>query len=376
MFLNQLRRQFSTGGLQKTIAVMSGDGIGPEVCVEAKEVLDVVGGLHGHKFTYKEALGGGAAYDACGEHMPQASLDTCAASDAILFGSIGGPVDEQHLPKWQDAEKNAVLGIRGAFQLAVNVRPATVHPFLAHLSPLRESIISKGVDLVIIRELVGGVYFGEHRTDGDHAVDVMEYTADQIRKPVEFAFEAAMLRGKKVTVVDKANVLDCSRLWRRVAKEVAPNYPEVEMEFMYVDNAVMQIICNPSQFDVVVTENLFGDILSDAASVLPGSLGLMPSASLGSSGLHMYEPIGGSAPALTGLDQANPIAQILSASMMLRYSFGLDSEAKLVDTAVTSVLEDGFRCSDIADDAGTVLGTAAMGDAICEKIAKLHAASK
>lgn len=360
-------RSFSSGQ-HKKIAVMSGDGIGPEVVVEAQKVLGEISSVYGHKFSYTEALGGGAAYDAFGEHMPQSSLDTCAASDAILFGSIGGPVDEQHLPKWKDSEKNAVLGIRGAFQLAVNVRPATVRPFLSHISPLRPDIISKGVDLVIIRELVGDIYFGEHKTEGDYAFDKMEYTAEQIRKPVEFAFQAAMLRDKRVTIVDKANVLDCSRLWRRVAKEVAVDYPECSLDFMYIDNAVMQIICNPSQFDVIATANLFGDILSDAASVLPGSLGLMPSASLSDSGLHLYEPIGGSAPELTGKDVANPIAQVLSSAMMLRYSFKMEEEAQLVESAVSKVLESGLRTGDIADVGGPSVGTSAMGDAICKAI--------
>jgi 3-isopropylmalate dehydrogenase len=348
--------------VSKTVSVLPGDGIGEEVCDEAIKVLDTIAKLGQHKFTFKHALAGGAAFDVHKNHLPASTIATCRASDAILFGSIGGPASAQGETKWMNAEKNAVLGIRNAFNLAVNVRPATVYPFLSHLSPLKKEIIDKGVDMVIIRELVGGIYFGEHKTEGDWAHDIMKYTEAQIRVPVKFAFELAMTRKKTLTVVDKANVLDCSRLWRKVAAEVHRDYPEVKMEYMYIDNAVMQVIRNPSHFDVIVTENLFGDVLSDAASVLPGSLGLMPSASLGDQGIHLYEPIGGSAPDLEvhththtythtrtrararthtythththththahahththtqGLDKANPIAQILSAALMLRYS--------------------------------------------------------
>eukprot|EP00658_Telonema_sp_P-2_P026120 TRINITY_DN2053_c0_g1_i3.p1 TRINITY_DN2053_c0_g1~~TRINITY_DN2053_c0_g1_i3.p1 ORF type:complete len:268 (+),score=88.37 TRINITY_DN2053_c0_g1_i3:71-874(+) len=243
---------------------------------------------------------------------------------------------------------------------------------LSHISPLRADIISKGVDVVIVRELVSGIYFGEHGTDGDRAWDVMEYTADQIRRPLQFAFQAAMKRGKVLTVVDKANVLDCSRLWRRVANEMAPDFPEVSLNFMYIDNAVMQIIKDPSQFDVVVTANMFGDILSDAASVLPGSLGLMPSASLGDS-ISMYEPIGGSAPDIAGMGVANPIAQILSAAMMLRFSFDLEEEARLIEAATTKVLEDGLRTGDLKEQGGNTVGSAEMGDAIVAHMKALKA---
>mmetsp|Transcript_19395 Transcript_19395/g.23594 ORF Transcript_19395/g.23594 Transcript_19395/m.23594 type:complete len:232 (+) Transcript_19395:37-732(+) len=228
--------------------------------------------------------------------------------------------------------------------------------------------------MVIIRELIGGIYFGEHKTEGDRAIDVMEYTVDQIKPPMKFAFETAMKRSKRVTVVDKANVLDCSRLWRRVAEEIKPEFPEVKLEYMYVDNAAMQLICKPSQFDVIVTANLFGDILSDTASVIPGSLGLMPSASLGSGHLHMFEPSGGSAPDLEGKNLANPIAQILSGSMMLRYSFGLDKEATLIEKAVEEVLGDGVRTGDIVLPSENIptVGTDAMGDAIVKKMEVLH----
>jgi len=287
-----------------------------------------------------------------------------------LFGSVGGPVEEQHLPKWRDAEKNALLGLRGEFQLAVNIRPACVYPFLAHLSPLKPEIINKGVNLVIIRELVGGIYFGEHKTEGDTATDVMRYTVSQILKPLHFGFQTAQKRKKRLTVVDKANVLDCSRLWRSVTQTVKKEYPDVHVEFMYVDNAAMQIILNPSQFDVVVTENLMGDILSDAASVLPGSLGLMPSASLGNK-IHMYEPIGGTAPSLTGKNIANPIAQILSAALMLRYSFNLEKEAQLIEKAVYRTLESGALTADIQVPGKPSLGTYQLGDVVVTNINKI-----
>ena len=305
-----------------------------------------------------------------GEHLPSDTVELCRSADAILFGSVGGPVAEQNEPKWKDAEKNAILGLRKTFGLAVNIRPAKVWPFLSDLSPLKHEIIDKGVDMVIVRELVSGIYFGAHRTDGDYAEDVLSYTTDEILTPVKFAFEAAMLRSKKLTVVDKANVLDSSRLWRRVANEVAPQFPEVELEFMYIDNACMQVIQNPSHFDVVVTENMFGDILSDCASVLPGSLGLMPSASLGSSHISMYEPIGGTAPDIAGKDIANPIGQVLSAAMMLRYSFDLDDEARAVEEAVDRVLSSGVRTADIAADPAQAAGCSEIGDAIVAELGK------
>jgi len=336
------------------VAVLSGDGIGPEVMSEAVKVLKKVADLYGHKLNFTEAKVGGAAWsaaEAAGEkpsHLPAKTLEICGRSDAILFGSVGGPVSEQHEPRWKDCEKNALLGLRKKFNLANNLRPSKVYPFLADLCPLKASIIEKGVDILVVRELVGGIYFGEHKRDGDRAYDVMDYTVEGIRKPVVFAFEAARLRRKKVTVVDKANVLETSRLWREVSREVAKNYPDVEMEFMYVDNAAMQIIQNPSAFDVIATENMFGDILSDAASVLPGSLGLMPSASLGDS-VHMYEPSGGSAPDIAGKGVANPIAQILSGAMMLRYSFGLEEEAAAIEAAVEKVLKSGKLTADLLE---------------------------
>mmetsp|Transcript_26618 Transcript_26618/g.61180 ORF Transcript_26618/g.61180 Transcript_26618/m.61180 type:complete len:365 (-) Transcript_26618:53-1147(-) len=363
--------------VNKKIAVLAGDGIGPEVMSEATKVLEKVAELYGHKFEFTEANVGGAAWAACeaaGEtpsHLPSKTVETCASSDAILFGSVGGPVSEQHEPKWKDCEKNALLGLRKRFNLGNNLRPSKVYPFLAHLCPLKPSIIEAGVDILVVRELVGGIYFGEHKRDGDKAWDVMDYTADGIRKPVVFAFEAAKLRSKKVTVVDKANVLETSRLWREVAREVAKGYPDIELEFMYVDNAAMQIIQRPSAFDVIATENMFGDILSDAASVLPGSLGLMPSASLGDS-IHMYEPSGGSAPDIAGKGVANPIAQILSAAMMLRYSFQLEVEASAIEAAVEQTLKSGTLTGDLRreGDPGKAVSTSEMGDAVVAALKK------
>jgi len=274
--------------------------------------------------------------------------------------------------RWKDAEKNAVLGLRKHFGFAVNIRPAKVFKNLEPLCPLKQEIVQRApLDMVIIRELVGDIYFGEHGTNGDKAWDVMDYTVDQIKPPLKFAFETAMQRGKKLTVVDKANVLDCSRLWRRVAKEMKDGYPEIDLDFMYVDNAAMQLILNPSKFDVIATANLFGDILSDAASVLPGSLGLMPSASLSSGSFHMYEPSGGSAPELEGKNVANPIAQILSGAMLLRYSFHLQDEARAIEDAVDNVLKQGARTADLLMTGETKsISTWEMGDRIADAIEK------
>ncbi|GBG30986.1 3-isopropylmalate dehydrogenase [Hondaea fermentalgiana] len=342
--------------MKRVIATLPGDGIGPEVMREAVKVL--------------------VTWDTHENHFPQETIDLCKSSDAVLFGSVGGPVAHASEPRWKDAEKNAILGLRKHFGFGVNIRPAKIYGNLAALCPLKPEILARGkVDMVVIRELLGDVYFGEHRTEGDEAFDVMHYTVDQIKPPLKFAFETAMQRNKKVTVVDKANVLDCSRLWRRVANEMKDEYPEVAMEFMYVDNAAMKLIVNPSDFDVVVTANLFGDILSDAASVLPGTLGLMPSASLSDGTLHMYEPAGGSAPDLEGLDVANPIAQILSGSMMLRYSFKMTEEAALIDAAVDEVLNKGFRTRDLllpGETEADAIGTAEMGDRIADAVAALH----
>jgi 3-isopropylmalate dehydrogenase len=368
------------------IAIASGDGIGPEVCAEAVKVLNAVGLAFGHTFRYVEALVGGAAWEQTGEHLPAATLEACATADAILFGSVGGPVSEQSAPKWANAERNAILGMRKHFSLAINIRPSKVWPSLANLSPLKAEIIGAGVDIVIIRELVGGAYFGAHETseDGRFARDDMTYTWEQAEAALRFGFLTACGRGKRLTVVDKANVLETSRLWRRVTKALELEYPDVAVEFMYVDNAAMQLVTRPTAFDVIVTENLFGDILSDEASVLSGSLGLMPSASLttcpvgvSASGrerqLHLFEPIGGTAPDIAGKGVANPIAQILSAALLLRYGLKLEAEAAAIEAAVDAVLAGGARTGDIrgkGEEGTRLVGTAAMGDAIVAEVGK------
>ncbi|OQS03765.1 3-isopropylmalate dehydrogenase [Thraustotheca clavata] len=355
------------------IAVLPGDGIGPEVCAEAVRVLQTISELFKHDFQFHHALCGGAAYTEHKNHLPQSTIDLVKQCDAVLFGSVGGPTDAQEDPKWKDAEKNCILGLRKNFNLAVNIRPAKIYSMLPDLSPLKPTIVQAGVDMVIVRELISGIYFGEHSTKDGVARDVMIYSEEEIRVPVKFAFETARNRSKRLTVVDKANVLDCSRLWRKVTKEVAASYPDVAFDFMYIDNAVMQLIKNPSQFDVIVTGNMFGDILSDAASVLPGSLGLMPSASLGEK-IHLFEPIGGSAPDIAGKGIANPIAQILSGALLLRYSFKMEKEAALIEKAVNAVLESGLRTGDLTRDRSNVVGSKAMGDAIVHQIQTLYRA--
>jgi len=346
------------------IAVLPGDGIGTEVMAEARKVLTRTTEIFPEiQLQYEEAHIGGAAYDAHGVHFPDETKAVCERADAIFFGSIGGPVEEQHLPKWKDAEKNALLGMRKAFGLAVNVRPAKVYPLLAHASPLRPDLVASGVDMVIIRELLGGIYFGEHSTVGDAAKDVCEYNVEQIKKPLEFAFQAAKGRKGKLTVVDKANVLDTSRLWRKVATEMHKDHPDVELDFMYVDNAAMQLIKAPASFDVIATENMFGDILSDAASVLPGSLGLMPSLSIGT-GPKLYEPSGGSAPDIAGKNIANPAAQILCGAMMLRYTMEHEAAAIAIETAVDAAIESGVITGDVTKPGQTAASTTEFGDAV------------
>lgn len=355
--------------MKKTIALLPGDGVGAEIIEQAVKSLDAVAKKFGHEFAYQEALVGGAAFDKYANHLPEETIAICEKADAMLLGAVGGPVEAQEDPKWKDAEKNSILGLRKKFELNVNLRPAKVFPLLSNLSPLKKEIIDLGVDFVIVRELIGGIYFGEHHTEGDKsAYDIMSYTREQIEIAVKFAFEAAQLRKKKVTLVDKANVLDTSRFWRKILEEIAPNYPEVEYEFMFVDNASMQIIKKPSYFDVIVTENMFGDILSDAASVLPGSLGLMPSASLGKK-YALYEPIHGSAPNHTGKNDINPIATIQSAAMLLRYSFQMEKEAQAIEDAVMQTLEAGIRTYDIAQEGEQSIGTKEMGDEIAARIA-------
>lgn len=346
--------------MKKTIAVLPGDGIGPEIMSATLKILDAVAEKFGHQFEYQEGLIGGAAYDVYGEHLPKETLDLAGSCDAILFGSVGGPVNAQNEPKWKGAEKNALLGIRKYFNFNINVRPMTVWPQLAQKSILKPEIIGEGFSLTIIRELSAGLYFGEHKTvveNGEKvARDVMEYHEGTIRTVVDFAFQAARLSKKKLCSVDKANVLDCSILWRDGVEKLAPNYPDVAVEHMYVDNAAMQLVKNPRYFDVIVTENTFGDILSDLSSVLPGSLGLLGSASFNDHGFGLYEPSGGSAPDIAGRGIANPIGMMLSGAMMLRYSFKLEKEADAIEAAIQKTIEI-YRTADIWEEGCDKVGT-------------------
>lgn len=334
------------------IAVLPGDGIGPEVMTEATRVLDSIAQGFGHTLEIENGLAGGAAYEEYGAHLPEETLQVCRKSDAILFGSVGGPVSEMDKPKWKDCERNSILTLRKEFGFAVNLRPAKIFKKLAALSPLKPEIVNKGVDMLIVRELLGDAYFGEHeryeKAGARCASDKAEYSEHQVKTAVVAGFEAARKRRGKLTSVDKANVLTTSKLWREVAHEVAKEYKDVEFEDMLVDNCAMQLMLNPAQFDVIVTSNMFGDILSDAAAALPGSLGLVASASLTDGTFGLYEPPGGSAQDIAGKGIANPIAQILSAALLLRYSFNLEDEARCIEGAVESALEAGFVTSDLS----------------------------
>jgi len=356
----------------KKIAVLAGDGVGPEVMSEALRVLDAVCNRFGRACETIPALVGGAAFEAHGAHFPDETRAICERVDAILFGSVGGPVSEAHLPKWKGCETNSILAVRKAFGLAANFRPAVVYPQLQAHCPLRDEIIGGGVDLMIVRELQGDVYFGERTfftAEGKRcARDSGEYTEDQIALVARVAFEAARKRRGKVHSVDKANVLHMSKLWREVVHEVHADFSDVELEDILVDNCALQLVKNPRQFDVIVAPNLFGDILSDLAAALPGSLGLTPSASFNAQGFGLYEPSGGSAPDIAGQGIANPLAQILSAAMMARYSFGWLEEANAIEMAVSRVLDEGFRTRDIFNGTGRCVSTREMGDAVCGAI--------
>ena len=338
--------------MKKDIAVLSGDGIGPEVMASALKVLDTIATKYKHDFVYHEALVGGAAYDKYKEHLPLETIEVCKSSDAVLFGSVGGPVHLQHEAKWANCEAKSILAIRKTFNFNINLRKMSSYPEIATLSPLKAELLANGLDVVIFRELLGDIYFGEHylgEKDGKrYASDLAEYDEEQIKSIANHAFKVAMTRGKKLVSVDKANVLATSKLWRLIVSEVAKEYPEVDYTDMLVDNCAMQIIKNPGQFDVILTSNLFGDILSDELSVLSGSLGMMPSASFSESGFALYEPAGGSAPDIAGKDIANPIAQILSASMMLEYSFAMHTEAAAINNAVRATIGEGYRTPDLA----------------------------
>ena len=356
--------------MEKTIAVIRGDYSSREFVKETLRVLDRIAEKYGHTFHYVNVAMGGDAIDQYGEPLPEAELEKCRKSDSVLLGSVGGP-------KWDDMPgdrrpEKGLLKLRAGMGLYSNARPATIWPQLAPASPLRSDIAANGIDFIIIRELTGGVYFGDHKTENngteDVATDIMTYSEHEIRRIGKIGFETARKRRKKLTSVDKANVLDTSRLWRKIMHELKEEYPDVEYEDMLVDNCAMQIVKNPAQFDVIVTENMFGDILSDEASMITGSIGMIPSSSLGDTTVGVYEPIHGSAPDIAGKNIVNPTACILSAAMMLRYSFNMAKEADAIEAAVGAVLDKGFRTADNQSDGCTVLGTTEITDKILEEL--------
>ena len=356
------------------IAVIPGDGIGPEIVTQAKKVLDKVGEVYGHTFEYEELLMGGCSIDAYGEPLTDETLERAKKSDSVLLGAVGGNVGQSNwyqLPPDKRPEAG-LLKIRKGLGLFCNLRPAVLFDELSGACPLKSELTEGGFDFVVTRELTGGLYFGERFTkevDGQlQATDTLTYNETEIRRIAKWAFDIAMKRRKKVTSVDKANVLDSSRLWRKIVEEVAADYPEVELEHMLVDNCAMQLVNNPRQFDVILTENMFGDILSDEASMITGSIGMLSSASLAEGKFGLYEPSHGSAPDIAGQDIANPIATILSASMLLRYSFNMDEAADAVDNAVKQVLKDGYRTVDIMSEGMTKVGCKEMGTLIAERI--------
>ncbi len=354
-----------------SIAVLPGDGIGPEVTKQAVNVLKAVGKKYSAEFVFKEGLIGGCAIDACGKALPEETLKLCRESDAVLLGAVGGP-------KWDDLPGDqrpeaGLLGIRAGLKLYANLRPALIFPSLKGASPLRPDLVKDGLDVMVVRELTGGIYFGRRgRTttaEGEAAAfDTEIYSVPEVKRVARVAFEIAKVRRKRLASVDKANVLESSRLWREAVTELSLEYPEIELTHMYVDNAAMQLVRNPAQFDVIVTTNMFGDILSDEASVITGSIGMLPSASLGDGKLGLYEPVHGSAPDIAGQDKANPLASILSAAMMLKYSLGLSEAADDMEKAVNRVLESGCRTADIATPGTRLVGTEEMGKLIADCI--------
>ncbi len=356
--------------MKKRITLLPGDGIGPEIIAQAVLVLNEISSAFGHEFVLDSRPFGGCAIDATGDPFPPATLESCRQSDAVLLGAVGGPRWD-HLAGDRRPE-SGLLRLRRDLGLFANLRPASLNPELAEASPLRPDIVSQGIDLMIVRELTGGIYFGRRATGdgpaGREAFDTESYNEEEVRRIARIAFDLARKRHKAVTSVDKANILDSSRLWRAVVNETAAGYPDIALDHMYVDNAAMQIVRRPSRFDVIVTSNMFGDILSDEASMITGSIGMLPSASLGVSGPGVYEPIHGSAPDIAGRDLANPVGTILSAAMMLRHSLGLESEARAVEAAVTRVLERGFRTEDIMSPGMTRIGTREMGRSIAKAV--------
>ena len=360
--------------MEFNVTLIPGDGIGPEIVREARKVLDRVAEKYGHRFTYKEVLMGGCSIDAYGVPLADEALATAKASDAVLLGAVGGRVG---VDSWYELPPNkrpeaGLLAIRKGLELFANLRPAYLYSELKGACPLKEEVADKGFDMIIVRELTGGLYFGERNTKEVNgvvtAVDTLKYDENEIRRIAIKAFEIAMKRNKHIISVDKANVLDTSRLWRKIVAEVSKDYPEVKVEDMLVDNCAMQLVKDPAQFDVVLTENMFGDILSDEASMITGSIGMLSSASLGAGRLGLYEPSHGAAPDIAGQDKANPIATILSAAMMLRYSFDLDKEAAAVEAAVKSVISEGYRTVDIMADGMKQVSTTQMGDLIAERV--------
>ncbi|MDA0990950.1 MAG: 3-isopropylmalate dehydrogenase [Verrucomicrobia bacterium] len=356
----------------KKIAILAGDGIGPEVMVEAIKVLDKVRATTGIELEYQSADVGGAAIDRQGKALPDSTLHLCENSDAVLFGSVGGPKWER-LPPNEQPERAALLPLRKHFELFCNLRPTQLFPALANFCPLRADVAKKGFDVLCVRELTGGIYFGqpkgrEGKGPEEKAFDTMVYHRWEIERIARIAFEAARLRKKHVTSVDKANVLTTMVLWREVVESVARDYPDVKLDHIYIDNATMQLIKEPSRFDVLLCGNMFGDIISDECAMLTGSIGLLASASINADKFGLFEPAGGSAPDIAGQGIANPIAQIMSASMMLRYSLGAEQEANLIREAVAAVLDAGIFTRDLTTNAAEAVGTVAMGDAIAERI--------
>ncbi len=364
--------------MEKNIALIPGDGIGPDVVAEAVNVLNAVATKFGHKFNYTTVIAGGAAIDKWGKPLPQEQLDICLKSDAALLGAVGGP-------KWDDVApeirpEKALLGLRGGMKVYANLRPAVMWKQLKDACPLKDEIAGDGLDILVVRELTGGIYFGERGTaaDGKSAWDTERYSWEEIERIVKMGFEFAQKRQKHLTVVDKANILNSSRLWRKVAETVHKDYADVTLDFLYIDNAAMQLVKNPRQFDVIATSNMFGDILTDEAAQVTGSIGMLASASLGDgTGPGLYEPIHGSAPDIAGKDLANPLATILSAAMLLRFSFKAEAEAKAIEAAVDKVLSDGWRTGDIAGKnieaikaAGKLVGTKKMGQLVVEYLNK------
>ena len=356
--------------MNKNIAVIRGDGIGPEIVEQALKVLDKIAENYGHTFNYTDVDMGGCAIDKWGNPLPEEMLKKCVESDSVLLGAVGGE-------KWNNVPgdmrpEKGLLRLRAGMGVYSNNRPAKIWKQLADASPLKKEIVDKGIDFIIVRELIGGIYFGEHKTDEENgekkAVDVLAYTESEIERIGRIGFETARKRNKRLCSVEKSNVLDSSRLWKAVMHRLAEEYPDVELSDMLVDNCAMQIVKNPSQFDVIVTENMFGDILSDEASMITGSIGMIPSSSLGATSCGLYEPIHGSAPDIAGMDIANPIGTILSAAMMLRYSFDMPKEADAIENAVSAVLDEGFRTADIMSDGCKKVGCAEMGKLIISKL--------